>query len=106
MSDVISKNIINLLGLDKLPEEKQKALLDRMSSVVQSRIARRVDRELTDEQKAEFNKMVEDGADEQKLNAYLSEHVQKFDEIATEEILKFKEDMVQETDAIKSALKE
>lgn len=106
MSDVITQNIIKLLGLDNLPEEKKKALLDQMSSVVQSRIARRVDELLSEEQKEHFNKMVEDGADENTLNTYLSEQVPKFDEIATEEIIKFKEEMVKESEAIKSSLNE
>ncbi|PIS41792.1 MAG: hypothetical protein COT25_01195 [Candidatus Kerfeldbacteria bacterium CG08_land_8_20_14_0_20_42_7] len=106
MNDVITKNIIELLGLENLPEEKKKALLDQMSSVVQSRIARRVDALLSEEQKEHFNKMVADGADENAINAYLSKQVPKFDEIATEEILKFKEEMVKESESIKSSLQE
>jgi len=50
--------------------------------------------------------MVADGADENAINAYLSKQVPKFDEIATEEILKFKEEMVKESESIKSSLQE
>ncbi|MDD4989684.1 MAG: DUF5663 domain-containing protein [Candidatus Pacebacteria bacterium] len=104
--EIITKGIIDLLGLAQLPEDRKKKLVDQMSEVVQMRIARRVDQVLPEDAKLRFAQLLNSGADEATVNAFLVTNVPSFDSIATEEILKFKEEMATNAEEVKAALKE
>ena len=101
----LQENIIKLLGLENLPEDQKQKLLNQMSGVVQSRITRRLDAVLSDEQKNQFNKLTESGANDEQIGDFLKKSVPDFDDIATKEIIKFKEEMAQEAQTVKEALK-
>jgi hypothetical protein len=75
-----------------------------MSAIIQSRISRRIDDSLTDAQKEEFGKLIEKNANDQMINAFLVTNVPNFDDIATGEILKFKQEMVTEAAELKQHL--
>jgi hypothetical protein len=104
-TSVLQENIIKLLGLENLPEDQKQKLLEQMSGVVQSRITRRVDAIFSAEQKDQFNKLTESGANDEQIGNFLKITVPNFDNIATEEIIKFKEEMAQEAQTVKEALK-
>ena len=104
-TSVLQENIIKLLDLENLPEDQKQKLLEQMSGVVQSRITRRLDAIFSAEQKDQFNKLTESGANDEQIGNFLKSAVPNFDNIATEEIIKFKEEMAQEAQTVKEALK-
>lgn len=103
--EILTKSIIDLLGLSNLPDDRKQKLVDEMSEVVQMRITRRIDQMLPEDVKMKFNQLLNSKADEATINAFLVTNVPNFDGIATEEIVKFKEEMALNADEMKAALK-
>lgn len=95
--DLLSANIIALLGLEPLPAAEKAALIDKMAEVVYKRVLLRVFNELDDAAKDELADL--DDAPEDALRA-LAEKVPGFEGIMKEEIIKLKEEMVKATNEI------
>ncbi len=98
MENILNENIIKYLGLENLDEEKQKETLLRIGKVIYQAVMMRVVDLLDEESQKEFNNLLDEvGTDESKQNKimeFLKEKIPNFDEIAQEEIAKFKEETV------------
>jgi len=89
--DLLSENIIGLLGLESLPEQDKKELLDKMIDLVMKRVILR----LMNEMKAEdAQRMSEMENNSEEILAFIAEKVPTFDEILKEEIIKVKQEML------------
>jgi hypothetical protein len=92
--DILKKNILVELGLEALPEERKLELLGKMSELIQKRVLLCVIRSLNVEDKQKFDELL-GGGDEQKIYQFLIAKVPNIDEITDEEVLKFKEEIVE-----------
>lgn len=95
---ILEKDIIDLLGLKKLPAEQQTKLTARMAEVILDRITLRILDELSEEDKAGLDLLLQKKAKPQEIDAFLAKKVKNLDEIRTAEILRFKQDIVQDTE--------
>ncbi|MEA2092561.1 MAG: DUF5663 domain-containing protein [Patescibacteria group bacterium] len=95
MEDILKQNIIKDLGLDSLPEEEQKKAFLKIGEIIFSGVLSRVLDELSDEEAAEFEKIIsEKPDDEETVMGFMKAKVSNLDEIVNEEITKFKKESV------------
>jgi len=93
-SDVLRKNIIIELGLDELPENRKLDLLGKMGDLIQKRVLLRAIKSLSVAEKEEFDKLLgKDNA--QEVYRFLISKVPNIDEITDEEVIAFKEEVVE-----------
>lgn len=98
--NILQKSILEILGLENLPTERQAALLEKMTELVMKRLMVRAIEEIKEEDKKEAERVFTSGADEEKMN-FLKEKID-FERLMQEEILKLKQEMAEE--AQKAAL--
>ena len=91
---ILETNIIDLLGLQNLAEQQKAELLARMTEVVQDRISDRVVESFSADQRSAFDALIDRGAPEAEMNAFFQKNVPEYGQIAAEEILRFKSQMV------------
>jgi len=86
------QNLIQELGLDSLPEDKQIELLTTMTESVLKRITIQILERLSEEEKKEFDKVRESG-EADKITKFLREKIKDYDEMAENTVKEFKEEM-------------
>ncbi len=86
------QNFIEELGLKELTEEKQTELLTTMTESILKRITIRVLEQLSKKEKKEFDE-VRVTADPDKINEFLREKIDNYDQMLQEVISEFKEEM-------------
>ena len=91
-TSLLQENIASMLNLEPLPDEQKLALLDKMSSLVQKRIALRVFDRLTAEEQDVFMAATAAG-DEKRVAGLLSEKGVDIAALIENEVLKLKEEM-------------
>ena len=102
-TNILTANIIDELGLKGLPDAEKQKLLDRMSSIVQTRVGRRIDDVLNDVQRVQFSEVLETN-DEGKIKAFLEGNVRNYQQIVSEEIIAFKAEILEEASALQGAV--
>ena len=90
MFDTINNNIITILGIDKLPAEQQKEAMERLGAIVYQEVMLRAIDAMTDEQKDEFEKLIEKDPDPETMFIFLSEKVPNIAAIVAEEAEKLR----------------
>lgn len=89
----IQQTIIDELGLSNLPQEKQDQLLVKMTEVVLKRIFMETMEKLNESQQKEYEKMIDEEADPEKLETFLKEKIANYDEMVARVVNNFKEEM-------------
>jgi len=96
--DILQKNITKELGLENLPEDKKEEVYLRVSKIIYQNIMIRVVEILDEEQKDEFNKLLDEDSqteeESDKILEFLRFKIENFDDIVSEEIVRFKEESV------------
>lgn len=90
----IQKTIIEELELDNLPKEKQDQLLIKMTEAVLNRIFLEIMERLTEADQKDYEKMIDENIAPEKLDAFLKEKINNYDEIVAKVIGDFKEEMI------------
>jgi hypothetical protein len=90
MKHLIDNNLIHTLGLDKLSIEEQEQILVDIGDVIYSSIISRAIQVMSNKDKVEFDHLLSDKPDFDKLGEFIYEHVPNIDRIAEEEISNFK----------------
>lgn len=85
MYDSINKNIIEILGINKLPIEKQKEAMERLGGIVYQEVMLRVLDTMSNEDKDAFEKLVEKDPNPETLLEFLSSKVPDLEKIINEE---------------------
>lgn len=98
---MLATNIIDLLGLQSLPEGRKADLVNRMAEVVQDRISERVHEALSAEDRTQLDAMIDGRASEDEVNAFLQKAVPDFNAIAGEEVLRFKQQMASDVATVR-----
>lgn len=78
-------DLIKELGLENFSEEQKNALLVQFTDSLIKRLMLRVGDKLNDEEKKEFDKLVE-SKDTEKINAFLNSKVPDLDQVRDEEM--------------------
>ena len=89
----IRQTIMQELGLENLPQEKQEELLVKMGEVIFKKIFLATVEKLDDEGKNRFEKMMEEGNSPEEIESFLSEKIDNYDEILDKIIQDLKKDM-------------
>lgn len=85
MFNKVNQNIIQILGIDKLPVEKQKEAIESLGSIVYQEVMLRVLDDMKEEDKDEFEKMLEKNPEPEALFDYLAGKVPNLEQIVIEE---------------------
>ena len=101
----IKKNLIEELGLENLPEKEKNDLIVSLADALQSRITERALNFLTEEDKKELEKVV-DQQNEDETDKFLAEKIPNIDEIMYDEFLMFKEETLETQKEVKKLLAE
>lgn len=101
VQQLLNDNIFDLMGLQRLPEPKKAELLAKMSQVVQDRITDRMVESMSEDQRREFDRMAGENADAGAIDAYLRQAVPGMEQIVTEELARFKKEMVDESATVR-----
>jgi len=87
----MTQNIIQELGLETLPQEKQEEIILKIGDIINQKILIRVLDEMSEDQKDLFEKFLADNKSNQgAIFEYLHSHIDGFDTMAREEIESFK----------------
>ena len=95
--DLLQDNIIELLGLQTLPDERKQALVDKMTELVQKRLILRLMEQLADE---DAKKMAELEQTPVEMMNFVSEKFPNLEDIVNEEIIKVKQEMFEATEQV------
>lgn len=88
-------NLIEELGIDKLPKQEQEKVLMQIGEMIQRRVVMRLFEEMPEEKKEEFEKFSkENEKDPAKLIQFLEDNVEKSEELVKEEIGKAKKEIL------------
>jgi hypothetical protein len=85
-------NLIKILGLEDLPDERKVQVLEKVNQLVQQRLLIRVVDSLSEADLATFQKLL-DGDDQSAVNDFLQTHVPQMTEWLQEELVKVKEEL-------------
>lgn len=89
--DLIQKNIIAEFGFDKLPEDQQLEMYNRIGAVLFQAIMISVLDRMSDQEQQAFDAFLGEHPDDpEAMTAYLKEHVPDFDQIAADEVARFR----------------
>lgn len=95
MNDIknkINQNIISLFGIDKMPEEKQEEMINRIGKIIFQSVLIRVLPLLGEEDVAEYEKLVEKETMPDDILDFFFKKVPSFFEIIVEESEKLKKE--------------
>lgn len=94
MDELLKKNLIKELGLTTLSGEKQEEIFAQVGTIILEGTLSRVIPMLSNEEKAEFEKIVDEPGDNNSatLFAFLKETIPNFEQIVNEEIAELKKD--------------
>ncbi len=96
---LLEQNIINLLSLQALPDGKKIALLDKMTELVQKRLALRITETLPGGARAAFIDASAAG-DGPVVEQIVAEHINNLPEMIEQEVLAVKEELKSVVDAL------
>jgi len=86
------RNIIKILGIEKLSDERKISILNKVSELVQKRLLLRIIETLDENKQKEFETLV-DSEDQGKITGFLKANVPEMDKWLVEEINTIKKDM-------------
>lgn len=91
----LEANIIEMLGLESLPDERKIQTVEMMTNLVQKRLMLRILNQLSEEEKDEFEKVL--GGKDVDLAAveFIKTKIPNFDAIIKEEIIKVKQELIE-----------
>lgn len=87
-------DLIKELELDRLPEERRDEILSQMSEIIQQRMLLRIFETLTPEDKDTLGSMLDAKADQEQVIHFLQAKIPTLDQIALDEIGKYKKEMI------------
>lgn len=96
--NLLSQNIIQLLGLATLQPDRQIALVEKITELVEKRITLRVLDELKEEDLDTANSLFSSGSDEEKTAFFMA--LPNLQQIIEEEIIKVKQELVEEASSL------
>lgn len=91
MDDILKQDLLEKIGLERLPPEKQEEILLKISELILTNVVFRVSELLNDEEKASLNTLLSEKDHGEKALRFLEEKIPNLAEILQEEIISFKQ---------------
>lgn len=89
---LLKQNVLEILGVDKLPKARQTQLLSEIIVILQDRMILRVVQSIPEEKRDEFYALV-DTADDDKITKFIEQYIDNLEELIKEEAVKLKEEL-------------
>lgn len=86
------QNIIKILGIENLPDEKKVEMVEKISTLVQKRLLLRLVESVPADKQTELAALLEK-SDQDTLNAFLQTNAPQFPEWIVEEVTKVKQEL-------------
>lgn len=90
--NITDESIINILGIQTLPDERKIEIVKQATDLVQQRLLIRVMRSLEDSKRVEFESLMQ-APDQAKLEAFLAANVPDFNAWMAEEVSRIKQEL-------------
>jgi hypothetical protein len=97
--DYLDVNLAEELNLDSLPDDKKQELTEQMTSTLSARLNREVLNRLTEEQKQQLDDILDRDGD---VAGFIEEVLPNFDAVAGEVVARFKRDILEAEEQIRS----
>lgn len=94
IDDEQKRNLIIDLGLDKLPAAQQTAALLSIGKIVFESVLLRALEVLSDAERKKFGKLIDEGAEDEVVFAFLKRGVPDIERIVSEEVERFREESI------------
>jgi len=89
----IQEDIVRELGLENLPEDKQKELIEKMTETLFSRIYAETLERLSDADKEIYFGMIDQKSSPEEFDKFLMEKIPDYEQMVQKTIANFKEEM-------------
>ena len=83
-ADLWDKDIFTLMGLEAIPEEKKKEILENMTATINNRVLARVLDQLDEAELQEYQKLLDGGDDQQIIGFLKSKNIDLMQYLAEE----------------------
>ncbi len=100
--ELINKDILELMGVTNLPEEKRRELYSKMLDTIQNRVIARVADKLSDQDLEEWKQVTESG-DKAKMEEFLKSRNIDIAQLMFQEALLYKTEMAELTKPVRQA---
>jgi len=91
--DIINKDILEILNLKNLPNNKKQEFYQKMTETIQNRVMAKILDGLNENEKEEFTKLLDEN-DKQKIEEFLKSHGVDTAKLMLEESVIYKTEMV------------
>jgi hypothetical protein len=93
MDNILRQNIINILGINALPQEQQEEALIRIGNIIFQGVLARVLELMSESDRNEFEKLLaEKGSEPEVVLNFLRSRISNLDALVNEEVAGFKEE--------------
>ncbi len=89
----IQEDFMKELGLENLPEDKQKELIVTMTEAVMKRIFAKTMEKLNEEDREKYAKMIDEKVSSEEIDKFLAEKIPDYEKMIQEVISIFKEEL-------------
>lgn len=93
---ILGRDMIEELGLEDLPEERQLKIVSEMGDALYDRILLRLVEKLNDKEAEEMNRLLKEGKEE-KINEYLEKKIPNLGAIIKREVKTFQKEIIKRT---------
>jgi len=101
MNEILEKDLVEKLGLESLPREKQLEIIERTGSVIFAAIMQEAILRVPEQELDTLDELLSDPQNTDKVYVFLKEKVDKFDELVEKVITDFKKDAFSVLESIK-----
>lgn len=98
------QDIFSILGLQDLPEDEKKVLLEKLEKVIQEQVIHLIVTQLSDDQCKDLNEKMDSGMDQMQVIEYLRDKIPNLEDQIRKLVEDFKEDLLAEVDDIRGQL--
>ncbi|MEI6221272.1 MAG: hypothetical protein WCP97_00740 [bacterium] len=103
-SGIPPADIFGMLGLEDLPENEKKVLLEKLEKVIQEQVIHLIVTQLTDEQCQDLNEKMDQGLNQMQVIEYLRGTIPNLEDQIRKLVEDFREDLLVEVDDIRKEL--
>ena len=89
----LTKEFVEGLGVQEMPEAEMKAFLAHLQEEMEVRVGERISAEMSEAQVDEFEKLIDENADDQTTMAWLDQNCPQYKEIVQNVIAELKEEI-------------
>lgn len=101
MNDIMQKDLMEALGLEDLPREKQIEVIEKTGALLFKLILQESIQRLPEEHLDELETLMSDPQNTDKVYLFLKEKIENFDSLVEEVITNFKKESFEVLDSIK-----